>query len=412
MVRRTSGSLRHRAARRVATRCGWSHRKSRGVGQCSSRPDHSSGHRLVRADDRRAARTGADRAVDERVAGLGRGVDRDEVGADVAHRGQPVTVEVAPHLPAEPARVELGDPGAVVGEDVDHRVGGDHLEAGSDVTGPEHTQTLARPDHARSLRQNPTSAFPGQQSLWTASVTACHLRARVGPAAPRRGTRAGPRPRAEAAGPGTTEPGKAATALPRRVEGPRQAGPRQRPTRPTPRPSPSVGTRSWRPSTTTRPRPRARAATRRSTSRSRRSASSRTSARSWRRTTWSCGWSRCATTPRRTPPARGRPHRPAPPRRPPRRTRRSRQEGEEAKPPPLPPSPSSIADALKTLTAQAPLATEQQGPGWEQARRRRAHRRRRRREGGQGPGLPLHREPRRTAPASLLLARIRTALAA
>jgi hypothetical protein len=32
------------------------------------------------------------------------------------------------------------------------------------------------------------------------------------------------------------------------------------------------------------------------------------------------------------------------------------------------PAPSSIGEALKTLTAQAPLATEQQGPGWEQAR--------------------------------------------
>ena len=78
---------------------------------------------VVRADDRGASRARADRAVDERVAGLRGGVDRDQVGPDVAHGGQPVTVEVAPHLPAEPARVELGDPGAVVGEDVDHGVG-------------------------------------------------------------------------------------------------------------------------------------------------------------------------------------------------------------------------------------------------------------------------------------------------
>ena len=35
---------------------------------------------------------------------------------------------------------------------------------------------------------------------------------------------------------------------------------------------------------------------------------------------------------------------------------------------PLPPKPSSIADAVKKLTAQAPKATEQQGPGWQQAR--------------------------------------------
>ena len=35
---------------------------------------------------------------------------------------------------------------------------------------------------------------------------------------------------------------------------------------------------------------------------------------------------------------------------------------------PLPPKPSSIADAVKKLVAQAPKATEQQGPGWQQAR--------------------------------------------
>jgi hypothetical protein len=35
---------------------------------------------------------------------------------------------------------------------------------------------------------------------------------------------------------------------------------------------------------------------------------------------------------------------------------------------PLPPKPSSIADAVKKLIAQAPKATEQQGPGWQQAR--------------------------------------------
>lgn len=38
------------------------------------------------------------------------------------------------------------------------------------------------------------------------------------------------------------------------------------------------------------------------------------------------------------------------------------------KPPPLPPKPSDIATALKILTQQAPLATQQQGPGWQQAR--------------------------------------------
>ncbi len=36
--------------------------------------------------------------------------------------------------------------------------------------------------------------------------------------------------------------------------------------------------------------------------------------------------------------------------------------------PPPPPSPPTIANAVKTLVAQAPVATEQQGPGWQQAR--------------------------------------------
>ncbi|MET0837297.1 MAG: hypothetical protein ABWY19_00845 [Marmoricola sp.] len=39
----------------------------------------------------------------------------------------------------------------------------------------------------------------------------------------------------------------------------------------------------------------------------------------------------------------------------------------KAKQPPAPPSPPTISNAVKTLVAQAPVATEQQGPGWQQA---------------------------------------------
>ena len=39
-----------------------------------------------------------------------------------------------------------------------------------------------------------------------------------------------------------------------------------------------------------------------------------------------------------------------------------------AKKPPLPPAPPTIAAAVKTLVSQAPVATQQQGPGWSQAR--------------------------------------------
>ncbi len=48
---------------------------------------------------------------------------------------------------------------------------------------------------------------------------------------------------------------------------------------------------------------------------------------------------------------------------------KSKKQKNQKKPKPIPaPAPSSIGDAVKTLTSQAPVATQQQGPGWEQAR--------------------------------------------
>ncbi len=44
------------------------------------------------------------------------------------------------------------------------------------------------------------------------------------------------------------------------------------------------------------------------------------------------------------------------------------KKGKKAKKPPRPPKPSDIKAALATLTKQAPLATEQQTPAWQQAR--------------------------------------------
>ena len=44
------------------------------------------------------------------------------------------------------------------------------------------------------------------------------------------------------------------------------------------------------------------------------------------------------------------------------------KKGKKAKQPPRPPKPADIEAALKTLTKQAPLATEQQEPAWQQAR--------------------------------------------
>jgi hypothetical protein len=44
------------------------------------------------------------------------------------------------------------------------------------------------------------------------------------------------------------------------------------------------------------------------------------------------------------------------------------KKGKKAKKSPRPPKPADVAAALKTLTQQAPLATQQQGPAWQQAR--------------------------------------------
>ncbi len=44
------------------------------------------------------------------------------------------------------------------------------------------------------------------------------------------------------------------------------------------------------------------------------------------------------------------------------------KKGKKAKKAPRPPKPADIKAALTTLTKQAPLATEQQEPAWQQAR--------------------------------------------
>jgi len=50
------------------------------------------------------------------------------------------------------------------------------------------------------------------------------------------------------------------------------------------------------------------------------------------------------------------------------KNKKGKKQQKKVKPPPTPPSPAQVAAALKALTTQAPLATEQQGPGWTQAR--------------------------------------------
>jgi hypothetical protein len=60
--------------------------------------------------------------------------------------------------------------------------------------------------------------------------------------------------------------------------------------------------------------------------------------------------------------ARPRPPKPSP------TPKSKKQKQKKQKPAPQAPKPSDIGAALKTFTKEAPLATRQQGPGWQQAR--------------------------------------------
>jgi hypothetical protein len=48
--------------------------------------------------------------------------------------------------------------------------------------------------------------------------------------------------------------------------------------------------------------------------------------------------------------------------------KQDKKQTKKAKQPPAPPTPAQVGAALKSCTTQAPVATQQQGPGWEQAR--------------------------------------------
>lgn len=49
------------------------------------------------------------------------------------------------------------------------------------------------------------------------------------------------------------------------------------------------------------------------------------------------------------------------------KTKKGEKNQKKPKAPPQPPAPAAVAAAVKSMTTQAPLATEQQGPGWQQA---------------------------------------------
>ncbi len=72
--------------------------------------------------DRRAAAAEQPRPGGECGYRRGRGSDRDQVGADIAHRGELPTAVIAPHLAAEPGRIQAGLVQAGTDEHVDHRV--------------------------------------------------------------------------------------------------------------------------------------------------------------------------------------------------------------------------------------------------------------------------------------------------
>src|SRR5207244_1748317 len=67
---------------------------------------------LARPHDRRAPRPRAAGALREGRTGTGGGAHGNQVGAHVAQRDEGSVLDVPPHLAAEPAGVQLGDPGA------------------------------------------------------------------------------------------------------------------------------------------------------------------------------------------------------------------------------------------------------------------------------------------------------------
>ena len=50
------------------------------------------------------------------------------------------------------------------------------------------------------------------------------------------------------------------------------------------------------------------------------------------------------------------------------KNKNDKKKQKKAKRPPAPPTPAQVTAALTSCTTQAPLATQQQGPGWQQAR--------------------------------------------
>ena len=88
-------------------------------------------------------------------------LDRRQVGGGVADRHQPVAVLVAPHLSAQPSRLEVRDAYAVVDEDVGDRVLRDQAMDGVEVGRAEHAQPwTGSENHRRSPPCGPSLRAP------------------------------------------------------------------------------------------------------------------------------------------------------------------------------------------------------------------------------------------------------------
>ena len=107
--------------------------------------------RLVRPDDGRDAAAAGQRALGERPGVVRPGLDGHQVGAHVAGGDEVSPVEPAPHLAAQPAGLEVGGAGPVVGEDVDHGIPARELEERVQVGRPERADAVTRGEHGSSL---------------------------------------------------------------------------------------------------------------------------------------------------------------------------------------------------------------------------------------------------------------------
>ena len=109
-------------------------------------------HRLVRTHDGRHGAAAGQGSLGEGPGVLGGGLDRHQVGADVAGGDQLAPGEASPHLATEPARLQAGRARPVVGEDVHDGIALDEGEEGLEIGRREGAHPVAGREHGASLR--------------------------------------------------------------------------------------------------------------------------------------------------------------------------------------------------------------------------------------------------------------------